>query len=61
VVALACAMRTPVDSQSEIKGMIFGIEGIAPGSYETGGHGWTSVPLGRTRLGRRAVVIPAVE
>ena len=31
VVALACMMRTPVDPQSEIKGMIYGIEGIAPG------------------------------
>jgi len=24
-------MRTPVDPQSEIKGTIYGIEGIAPG------------------------------
>jgi hypothetical protein len=31
VVALACAMRTPVDPQSEIKGTIYSIEGIAPG------------------------------
>jgi len=31
VVALACAMRTPVDPQTEIKGTIYGIEGIAPG------------------------------
>ena len=31
VVAHACAMRTPVDPQSEIKGTIYGIEGIAPG------------------------------
>ena len=31
VVALACAMRTPVDPQSEIKGTIYGIEGITPG------------------------------
>jgi len=30
VVALACAMRTPADPQSEIKGTIYGIEGIAP-------------------------------
>ena len=29
--ALACAMRTPADPQSKIKGMIYGIEGIAPG------------------------------
>ena len=31
MVALACAMSTPVDPQSEIKGTIYGIEGIAPG------------------------------
>jgi len=31
VVALACMMRTPVDPQSEIKGMIYGIDGIASG------------------------------
>ena len=31
VVALACAMRTPADPQSEIKGTIYGIKGIAPG------------------------------
>ena len=31
VVALACAMRTPVDPESEIKGTIYGIEGIALG------------------------------
>jgi len=31
VVALACAMRTPVDPKSEIKGTVYGIEGIAPG------------------------------
>ena len=31
VVALAYAMRTPLDPQSEIKGTIYGIEGIAPG------------------------------
>ena len=31
MVALAYAMRTPVDPQSEIKGTIYGIEGIAPG------------------------------
>jgi len=30
-VALACAMRTPVDPQSEIKGTIYGIEGITLG------------------------------
>ena len=28
--ALACMMRTPVDPQSEIKGMIYGMDGIAP-------------------------------
>ena len=31
VVGLSCMMRTPVDPQSEIKGTIYGIEGIAPG------------------------------
>ena len=31
MVALACAMRTPADPQSEIKGTIYGIEGIARG------------------------------
>ena len=31
VVALACAMRTSADPPSEIKGTIYGIEGIAPG------------------------------
>ena len=31
MVALACMMRTPVDPQFEIKGTIYGIEGIAPG------------------------------
>jgi len=31
VVALACAISTPVDPQLEIKGTIYGIEGIAPG------------------------------
>ena len=31
VVELACMMRTPVDPQSEIKGTIYGIIGIAPG------------------------------
>ena len=31
VVALACMMRTPVDPQSEIKGVIYVIDGIAPG------------------------------
>ena len=31
VVALACMMRTLVDPQSEIKGTIYGIEGIALG------------------------------
>ena len=30
VVALACMMRTPVDPQSEIKGTIYGMDGIAP-------------------------------
>ena len=31
MVALACMMRTPVDPQSEIKGTVYDIEGIAPG------------------------------
>ena len=31
VVALACAMCTPADPQSEIKGTIYGVEGITPG------------------------------
>ena len=31
MVALGCAMHTPVDPESEIKGTIYGIEGIAPG------------------------------
>jgi len=31
VVALACMMRTLVDPQSEIKGTIYGNEGITPG------------------------------
>ena len=31
VVAVACAMRTPADPQSEIKGTIYGIDGIALG------------------------------
>jgi len=31
MVALACMMRTPVDPQSEIRRMIYGMDGIAPG------------------------------
>ena len=31
MVALTCMMRTPVDPQSEIRGMIYGMDGIAPG------------------------------
>ena len=31
MVALACMMRTPVDPQSEIKGTIYVMDGIAPG------------------------------
>ena len=30
MVALACMMRTPVDPQSEIRGTIYGMDGIAP-------------------------------
>jgi len=30
VVALACMMRTPVDPESEIRGTIYGMDGIAP-------------------------------
>ena len=29
--AIACAMRTPVDPQSEIKGSLYGMDGLAPG------------------------------
>ena len=32
--ALACAMCTPVDPHSEIKGTIYGVEGIASGFLE---------------------------
>ena len=28
---IACAMRTPANPQSEIKGSLYGIDGIAPG------------------------------
>jgi len=31
VVALACMMRTPTDPESEIKGTLYGMDGIAPG------------------------------
>ena len=31
MVTLACMMRTPVDPQSEIRGTIYDIDGIAPG------------------------------
>ena len=31
MVARACMMRTPVDPQSEIRGTIYGMDGIAPG------------------------------
>jgi hypothetical protein len=31
VVAIACAIRTPVDPQSEIKGSLYGMDGLAPG------------------------------
>ena len=30
VVAIACAMRTPADPQSEIKGSLYGMDGLAP-------------------------------
>ena len=59
VVALACAMRTPADPQSEIKGTIYGIEGSLPGSFETGDHGWISALLGRMKPEPRAEVTPA--
>ena len=42
VVALALAMRTPVDLSSEIKGTLYGIEGIAPG-YLEGRRPWEDV------------------
>ena len=31
VVAIACAMRTPADPQSEIQGSLYGMDGLAPG------------------------------
>ena len=31
VVALTCMMCTPVEPQSEVKGTIYGIDGVAPG------------------------------
>ena len=31
VVAIACAMRMPVDPESEIKGSLYGMDGLAPG------------------------------
>jgi len=31
VVAITCAMRTPVDPQSEIKGSLYGMDGLALG------------------------------
>ena len=31
VVAIACAMHTPVDPQSEIKASLYGMDGLAPG------------------------------
>ena len=33
VVALACMMHTPIDPQSEIRGTIYGMDGIAPGLH----------------------------
>ena len=49
--ALPCAMRTPVDPQSEIKGTIYGIEGSPRGSFETDCCGRILVPTGEMRLG----------
>ena len=45
VVALACAMRTPADPRSKIKGTIYGIEGIAPGFLE-GRRPWEDLSTG---------------
>ena len=44
--ALACAMRTPVDPSSEIKVSLYGIEGIAPGFLE-GQRPWEDPSAGR--------------
>jgi hypothetical protein len=49
VVALACAMRTPADPSSKIKGTLYGIEGIAPGFLE-GRRPWEDV-AGTSRAG----------
>ena len=43
--ALACAMRTPADPRSEIKGTIYGIEGIALGFLE-GRRPWEDFSTG---------------
>jgi hypothetical protein len=42
VVALALGMRTPVDPNSEIKGTLYGIQGVAP-SYLEGRRPWEDV------------------
>ena len=42
VVVLALAMRTPADTSSEIKGSLYGIEGITPG-YLEGRRSWEDV------------------
>ena len=45
VVALACAMGTPADRRSEIKGTIYGIEGIASGFLD-GRWPWEDLSAG---------------
>ena len=40
--ALVLAMRTPANPSSEIKGTLYGIEGIAPG-YQEGQRPWEDV------------------
>ena len=46
VVALACAMRTPADPHFEIKGTVYGIEGITTGFLE-GRRPWVDFSVGR--------------
>jgi hypothetical protein len=44
-VALACAMRTPADPSSEIKGSLYGIEGITLG-FLGGRRPWEDLGAG---------------
>ena len=57
VVALACMMRTPVDPQSEIKGMIYASRGSLPDFFENDGRGRITNPLRRMKPGRRVVAL----